>query len=870
MTRLVEQTQPHPKLTSRVAALLPATLRRKLSELRAASRKSAEARSTAPYRGNLEGVSPEGVLTGWVFDKENRTGRILVGLYAGETLVETGTAQFRRDDVAAAHGCDATCGLRFAIGEQLLVKLRDHAGVLSVRTMSAEPFEIGSVTLKVDDSDPPVGESDIGFLAHVLKPDLDALLAALEAIPENVAAPGPVRHPPFVPHGKMFQTEQIIPEIPISGQPAYMDYVRYRYRKDEEFAVAPGHDAADRYLYWYITTYRSRENRRVPLGAEQIAYLNAPMVMGGQQYVLSRAIWWRLLERSDLLGKLNLNNRDAYHDILFWWAYSDLEDCLVPDRFADQLRGVHPSRRFDAYPLSYFTERYFHENPALHRLDAGSAQGRKTLVLCMLLRAIQRPDLLRYIPSGLITQLLAPGTDNMPSALENFVHDLRSAVSEVATDTPTRLSLSAERYMHMLRTAQFDLASRRFLTISPAGHRFEAAAMPAPRESADLPTVDVQLIGPLAKASGLGQATRLSADILRATGLSLRCVDFDLDNPAPEGFSSDAQIDEYGPAQINLIHLNAESTPLAFAYQPDVFSGRYNVGYFFWELDRPAYCHYLGMDLLDEIWVCTEYGAAVYSRDDHDKPVVNVGMCYENIPDIARTDSRAFVEERFLFTKEHFICLVAFDSFSFVQRKNPVNVLLAFQKAFEGVPEARLVIKTQNRDSVFDLVQMQLWEQVDRIVAEDPRLVIMNETLSYRDVLRLKAGCDCYVTLHKSEGWGFGMIEAMNLGVPVVCTGYSGNMDFCTPQTAWLVDYEETPLEQDDYIFVRKGSRWAEPDIASAAAQLRAVYDDPAARAAKADAAQTMIRNAFSCDAIAKRYGNRLREILAMLDHSTP
>jgi len=178
------------------------------------------------------------------------------------------------------------------------------------------------------------------------------------------------------------------------------------------------------------------------------------------------------------------------------------------------------------------------------------------------------------------------------------------------------------------------------------------------------------------------------------------------------------------------------------------------------------------------------------------------------------------------------------------------------------VPQARLVLKTQNRDSVFDTVQVNIWDQVDTIIATDPRIVVMNETLSYRDLLRLKAGSDVYISLHKSEGWGFGMIEAMNLGVPVVCTAYSGSMDFCTPETTWLVDYEEMLLRQEDYIFVRRGSKWAEPSVESAAKQLRAAYDDPAERAARAKAAQDHIRSSFSTEAIAERYGRRLREIL--------
>jgi len=174
-------------------------------------------------------------------------------------------------------------------------------------------------------------------------------------------------------------------------------------------------------------------------------------------------------------------------------------------------------------------------------------------------------------------------------------------------------------------------------------------------------------------------------------------------------------------------------------------------------------------------------------------------------------------------------------------------------------------VKTQNRDSVFDPVQVALWDRVDAIMSGDPRIIVINETLSYRDLLRLKCGSDCYISLHKSEGWGFGMIEAMNLKVPVVCTAYSGNMDFCSDETAWLVDYEERALRPGQYIFVREGAKWAEPDVADAARQMRAAYDDPAARGAKAEAAFNFIRDNFSSTAIAQRYGERLRAVLGTL-----
>jgi glycosyltransferase involved in cell wall biosynthesis len=845
-------TRPTPRLT-RIRRLA----HRGLNALR---------RRKGPYLGYVDGPFDDGAIRGWVIHRDSRKGNQAVGLFAGGQLLESATANMIREDVRASTGAEPDCGFQFILSDSLYDRIAQSDGALSVRTLGATEHLIGTVQLSMERGDTALGDDAMERCAHVLADDLAALEALLARLPERDSDLTPHRPAPFARHGVMFTTDRVIPEIPLSGQPAYLDYVRYRYRMDEVYAVEPELESGDRFLYWYLTAYRAQERRRTPMARSTIDYLNAPLVMGGQTHSLSRAIWWRLSGRADLLAQFNLNDRDSYLDALFWWANQDVphlhfEDVLVPDRYADLLRGVHPSRRLDAWPLSYFTDRFFRDNAQLHFLKPGTPEGRRILLLVMLVKAARRPDLLRYMPRNAMADLLAPAKDGA-TALDRFVRDLHAARGTTPeTDTP----LTRARYAAALRLRDFDLDSYAFLTRSPAGDRFEAAALPRPDAGDE---VDVQLIGPLAKASGLGQATRLSADILRETGLSVRGVDFDLDNPAPEGFSTEAMIEPYGPAKINLIHLNAESTPLAFAYQPDVFSGRYNIGYFFWELDQPAFCHYLGMELLDEIWVSTDYGVEIYRPDAGDKPVVNVGMCFEEMPDITREDARAFVERRFRFDASHYVCLVAFDSFSFVQRKNPVSVLKAFQKAFQGVPQARLVVKTQNRDSVFDPVQVQLWDRVEAIIASDPRIVVINETLSYRDLLRLKAGSDCYISLHKSEGWGFGMIEAMALGVPVLATAYSGNMDFCTDETTWLVDYEITALKPGDYIFVRPGSHWAEPSVDHAAAQLRAAFDNPDARAARASAALAHIRANFSRAAIAERYGARLRDILKDLGSS--
>ena len=538
---------------------------------------------------------------------------------------------------------------------------------------------------------------------------------------------------------------------------------------------------------------------------------------------------------------------------VYWWSVNqaralNCEDCLVPQGYIDLLAEVPERWQYESFAPSQFMLRLHAENAALGALDLNREEDRRTLFLSAMAMAVTRPDFLRYLPADTLEALLEEEAGAEPD-FSTFFRDMGGE------DTPP---LTRDNLARILRLKGFDLENRRFVNFTPEGHRIEAAML-TPVQSEEV--VDLQLIGPFEKASGLGQATRLSASVLAETGLSVNAVNFGLDNPAPEGFSRVGATSDYKRARINLIHLNAESIPLVFAYEPDAFSGAYNIGYFFWELDTPAACHYLGMDMLDEIWVSTEYGVQIY-QPEAGKPVTNVGMCYEDLPEIERASSRRFVTDLFGFDGSEFVFLVAFDSFSFVQRKNPVGTLKAFCEAFEGVEDVRLVIKTQNRTKVQDPAQQNIWAEVDRLMEDDDRIVILDETLSYDDLLRLKKGSDCYVSLHKSEGWGFGMIEAMNLEVPVVCTGYSGNMDFCRPDTAWLVDYEEVALDEDDYIFVRKGQKWAEPDHDDAVRQLRAVHAQLQDREARAAAALRFVKEDFSAPAIARRYEARLHEIL--------
>lgn len=812
------------------------------------------------FRGHLDGLI-DGAIIGWAAPSRGQSAALRVGLFTPEGQIAEVTANIFRGDLLSAgigqgyHGfvipldpvqrrIIATSGGKIMV--RVLGFSRGHLGQMSLSQGSDEvPPEPGTPAT----GDTPKGKSEA--LRQFLHGDLERLADFLRTKPRP---PLPQGHGTLGAHGPLFDRGDRLNggdlPAPMSG---YADYVRYRYKLDKPFDIHDDPDNTAHFLNWYLAGYATlRQGLRVPMSAEMIAWCNEPVVIPSQRATLSRATWSFLMGVPPILHSMNFQNPAWVDWAVYWWSINQAkalhsEDCLVPQNYIDRLLHIPEGWQGKSFAPSEFMLRLMNESESLSTLDLDQETDRQRLAMAVMVMAVSRPDFLRYLPQDSCKALLG-SAEQRDTAFSGFLETLtRGGITGV----------SRAEYAHVLALRGFDLDRCAFNTFTPEGHRVETARMPAVTGE----KVDLQVIGPFEKASGLGQATRLSALALAAADIEINAVDFDLDNPAPEGFSQVGTLSEYRPAKINLLHLNAESIPLAFAYQPDVFTGAYNIGYFFWELDSPAACHHLALDLLDEIWVSTEYGVSIY-KPATDKPVVNVGMCVEDLPDITRKDARAFVHDRFGYQPDTFVFLVAFDSFSFVQRKNPVGTLEAFLRAFPGDEDVRLVIKTQNRRKVTDPVQQKIWETVDTLIARDKRITVMDETLTYKDLLLLKKGCDCYVSLHKSEGWGFGMIEAMNLGTSVICTGYSGNLDFCAADATWLVGYTETELGPDDYIFVIPGQKWAEPNLDEAVDMMRAVVENPQERIARAAVARKRVQAEFTARPIGERYAARLATLL--------
>ena len=196
--------------------------------------------------------------------------------------------------------------------------------------------------------------------------------------------------------------------------------------------------------------------------------------------------------------------------------------------------------------------------------------------------------------------------------------------------------------------------------------------------------------------------------------------------------------------------------------------------------------------------------------------------------------------------------LLMCDAQSILERKNPSGVIQAFKRAFRKEPDVRLVLKLVHGNS---RIQQALQDE-----ARDHRVLVLDRVFAREEINSLIEVSDCYVSLHRAEGFGLTLAEAMALGKPTIATAFSANLDFMNARNSLLVRYEMVRLKQDFPPYPR-GSLWAEPDIDHAAELMRAVYEDPDRARQLGQRARGDILAYLSPEVV----GARIRERLAMV-----
>lgn len=361
----------------------------------------------------------------------------------------------------------------------------------------------------------------------------------------------------------------------------------------------------------------------------------------------------------------------------------------------------------------------------------------------------------------------------------------------------------------------------------------------------------VNVVGYFRSELGTGEAARQVVGALDAEKIPLLPIHGQFIPLSRQGHSYATATPEEAVFPLNLICMNADMLP-EFAKQAggDFFAGRYSIGLWFWEIAHFPEQWRNSFPLLEEVWAPTAHIASAL------EPVATVPVTTVRIP-VAPPEleprSRADLglpEDRFLF-------LFSFDYLSVFKRKNPLAVVDAFTRAFVPGEGAGLLIKCINSDRDPDA-----HARLRAAVASHPDVELMDRYLSPADNSSLSALCDAYVSLHRAEGFGLGMAEAMTLGKPVIATSYSGNLDFMSPSNSLLVDHQLVPIGSGADPYPPDAS-WAEPDTAHASRLMRQLFDDPQRARELGASAAADIRRTHSPEAAGQIMRRRLESILA-------
>lgn len=361
----------------------------------------------------------------------------------------------------------------------------------------------------------------------------------------------------------------------------------------------------------------------------------------------------------------------------------------------------------------------------------------------------------------------------------------------------------------------------------------------------------VNIVGFPQGVLGLGEDARMAAQAMQLGGFEVALVNAPMSGPPLVDTSMNHLLRDDLKYQISLFCLPPpEMVRLTLeGGRHMVDSNTYRIGAWPWELPHWPSAFGRANEFVDEIWAQSRFVETVYARLG--TSVVRRMPMGVAIPEPRNTDRR-----RFGLPEHDFLFYVMFDGNSWLTRKNPVAGVMAFKQAFADEKSGvGLVIKAMNIRN-----DDPTWRQVLDLAENDARIHILSERLDRQDTIDFMACCDAYISLHRSEGFGRVIAEAMLLGQPVIVTNFSGNVDFCDTETAFLVDGDLVPLRPGEYLF-HEGQYWCAPDVGVAAEQIRRALEDKPQRDRIAQAGKMRIQRDYSIEAVSRAYSQRLAEL---------
>ncbi len=366
----------------------------------------------------------------------------------------------------------------------------------------------------------------------------------------------------------------------------------------------------------------------------------------------------------------------------------------------------------------------------------------------------------------------------------------------------------------------------------------------------------VNLLGHFRYTSGLQQVVHATAKAFETAGLRTSLRDLPTEYPSDLADRTHYHGVELFDATVYCASVNTPPEAHLARSGLHLRPGPYRIAVWYWETeDVPdAVPEYPAP--FDEVWAPTRFIADAF-RKRIKVPVVPM------LPGLEPPQFEPRPRDFFGLRDDRFVFLFTFDMASLMVRKNPLATVAAFRKAFRRDEPVDLVIKVaRGSESPSDLAALTT-------ACEANGVRLLDALMPRSDLLALMAACDCYVSLHRSEGLGLGMAETMLMGKPVIATGYSGNLDFMTPETSYLVESERVPIPETVTQYP-KGSYWAEPSVEHAAELMRRVYDRRDESRAVGERARAAVSELMSLEAFGKRMADRLTQIDAAKGAKAP
>lgn len=359
----------------------------------------------------------------------------------------------------------------------------------------------------------------------------------------------------------------------------------------------------------------------------------------------------------------------------------------------------------------------------------------------------------------------------------------------------------------------------------------------------------INLIGSIQAEIGLGQSCRLIANVLELSRIKYMIYNYAAASSIHLGDNSwNFRIGNEPLYNVNLIHLNPYEMNSAYVrLDKRLWKNRYNIAFWLWESNILPQEWMDCLPCIDEIWTPSEYVSNII-KEYTSKPVITIP--YFVVAPIEEQFNREF----FNLPKDKFLFMIMFDGNSTMLRKNPIGAIKAYKKAFpKEKKDVGMVIKLNN-------VSLQDVNFLREQLVHYQNIYFITDTLTKIQVNGLIKCIDVFVSLHRAEGFGLVLAEAMILGTPTIATNWSANVEFMTDETACLVDCKliMNELESGPYV---PGNIWAEPNLDQAADYMKCLVQDEDLYFSISKNAMEYIQERQSLDRITKILENRLNEI---------